>query len=201
MCDSNSNASISNLDPRLPSPDLYAKLIASTGEDLNRPGLVDTPTRAAKAFGYLTQGYHQTLEEVTNNAVFPTDNPELVLIHNIEFYSLCEHHLLPFYGVAHVGYLPDGKVIGLSKVARIIDMYARRLQIQENLSKQVADAIMEVTNCRGVAVVMDASHMCMMMRGVNKQLSSTRTTAMLGDFKTDIQARNEFLASVPASKI
>lgn len=201
MCDSNSNSLKTALDPRLPSPDLYAKLIASTGEDLNRPGLLDTPTRAAKAFGYLTQGYHQSLTEVTNNAVFPTDNSELVLVHNIEFYSLCEHHLLPFHGVAHVGYLPDGKVLGLSKVARIIDMYARRLQIQESLSQQVAEAIMEVTQCRGVAVVMDASHMCMMMRGVNKQLSSTRTTAMLGDFKTDMQARNEFFAALPVSKL
>ncbi|WP_201543256.1 GTP cyclohydrolase I FolE [Psychrobacter sp. H7-1] len=201
MCDSNSNSLKTALDPRLPSPDLYAKLIASTGEDLNRLGLLDTPTRAAKAFGYLTQGYHQSLTEVTNNAVFPTDNSELVLVHNIEFYSLCEHHLLPFHGVAHVGYLPDGKVLGLSKVARIIDMYARRLQIQESLSQQVAEAIMEVTQCRGVAVVMDASHMCMMMRGVNKQLSSTRTTAMLGDFKTDMQARNEFFAALPASKL
>lgn len=201
MCDSNSNSSNTPLDPRLPSPDLYAKLIASTGEDLSRPGLLDTPTRAAKAFGYLTQGYHQSLEEVTNRAVFPTDNSELVLIHNIEFYSLCEHHLLPFYGVAHVGYLPDGKVLGLSKVARIIDMFARRLQIQENLTEQVAEAIMEVTGCRGVAVVMDASHMCMMMRGVNKQRSSTRTTSMLGVYKTDVQARNEFLSAVPQSKL
>ncbi|WP_019673653.1 GTP cyclohydrolase I FolE [Psychrobacter lutiphocae] len=200
MCDSNSNVLNENLDPRLPNPDLYTKLIASTGEDLQRPGLLDTPTRAAKAFGYLTQGYHQSLEEVTNDAVFPTDNSELVLVHNIEFYSLCEHHLLPFYGVAHVGYLPDGNVLGLSKIARIIDMYARRLQIQENLTKQVAEAIMETTNCRGVAVVMDAAHMCMMMRGVSKQLSSTRTTSMLGTLQTDAQARNEFLASVPASK-
>ena len=201
MCDSNSNSSNTHLDPRLPSPELYADLIASTGEDLSRPGLLDTPTRASKAFGYLTQGYHQSLTEVTNDAVFPTDNSELVLVHNIEFYSLCEHHLLPFHGVAHVGYLPDGKVLGLSKVARIIDMFARRLQIQENLTQQVAEAIMEVTDCRGVAVVMDASHMCMMMRGVSKQLSSTRTTSMLGVYKDDNQARNEFLSAIPASKL
>lgn len=199
MCDSNSNASNSNLDPRLPSPDLYANLIASTGEDLSRPGLLDTPTRAAKAFGYLTQGYHQTLEEVTNNAVFPTDNPELVLIHNIEFYSLCEHHLLPFHGVAHVGYLPDGKVIGLSKVARIIDMYARRLQIQENLTQQIAEAVAEVTKARGVAVMIDSAHMCMMMRGVGKQESTTRTVSFVGDFKTNKEERREFLSAVPES--
>lgn len=177
--------------------DLYSQLIASTGEDLSRPGLVDTPIRAAKAFAYLTQGYQQTLEEVTNKAVFPSSNRELVLVQNIEFYSLCEHHMLPFHGVAHVGYLPDGQVLGLSKFARIVDMYARRLQIQENLSEQVAQAVMDVTGCRGVAVVMDAAHMCMMMRGVSKQHSTTRSTAMLGEFVTDAQARNEFLSVVP----
>ena len=180
-----------------PNEAVYQQLIASTGEDLTRAGLVDTPIRAAKAYAHLTQGYHQSLEEVTNKAVFPTTNREMVLVQNIEFYSLCEHHLLPFYGVAHVGYLPDGQVIGLSKVARIIDMYAKRLQIQENLSQQVADAIMEVTKCRGVAVVIDASHMCMMMRGVNKQQSTTRTTSMVGEFETNEQARAEFLAAVP----
>lgn len=184
-------------DERRANPNDYAELITSTGEDLTRPGLLDTPDRAAKAFDYLTQGYHQTLEDVTNEAIFPTDNNELVLVHNIEFYSMCEHHMLPFQGVAHVGYLPDGKVLGLSKVARIINMYARRLQIQENLTQQVADAIMQVTDCRGVAVVMEASHMCMMMRGVSKQQSSTRTLATLGVHKTDVQARNEFLAMVP----
>ncbi|MCL1622663.1 GTP cyclohydrolase I FolE [Moraxella sp. Tifton1] len=175
----------------------YASVIESSGEDLNREGLLDTPMRAAKAFGYLTRGYHQSLDVVANDAIFPSDNPELVLVQNIEFYSLCEHHLLPFYGVAHVGYLPNGKVLGLSKVARIVDMYARRLQIQENLTKQVANAIERLTGCRGVAVVMDASHMCMMMRGVSKQQSTTRTMSMLGDFTTDIQARNEFLGAIP----
>lgn len=177
--------------------DHYAKIIQSCGEDLSRDGLLDTPMRAAKAFGHLTGGYHQSLDVVANNAIFPSDNPELVLIQNIEFYSLCEHHLLPFYGVAHVGYLPNGKVLGLSKVARIVDMYARRLQIQENLTKQIAQAISDLTQCRGVAVVMDASHMCMMMRGVGKQQSTTRTLSMLGDFGTDTQARNEFLVAIP----
>lgn len=175
----------------------YANIIKSCGEDLNREGLLDTPMRAAKAFGHLTRGYHQSLEVVANDAIFPSDNPELVLVQNIEFYSLCEHHLLPFYGVAHVGYLPNGKVLGLSKVARIVDMYARRLQIQENLTKQVAQAIEELTGCRGVAVVMDASHMCMMMRGVAKQQSTTRTVSMLGEFTTNNQARNEFLDAIP----
>lgn len=183
-----------------PNAFLYSQLIESTSEDLSRAGLIDTPVRAAKAFDYLTQGYNQTLTEVSNNAIFPTDNDELVLVQNIEFYSMCEHHLLPFYGVAHVGYLPNGKVLGLSKVARIIDMYARRLQIQENLTKQVAEAISELTDCRGVAVVMDASHMCMMMRGVSKQHSTTRTHAMLGDFVTDKAARQEFLAVVPTQQ-
>lgn len=175
----------------------YASIIEGSGEDLKREGLLDTPMRAAKAFGHLTHGYHQSLEVVANDAIFPSDNPELVLVQNIEFYSLCEHHLLPFYGVAHVGYLPSGKVLGLSKVARIVDMYARRLQIQENLTKQIALAIEELTDCRGVAVVMDASHMCMMMRGVNKQQSTTRTVSMLGEFTTNNTARKEFLDAIP----
>ena len=177
--------------------DLYARLIESTGEDLTRAGLVDTPERASKAFSFVTQGYEQSLEEVTNGAIFPTDNDEMVIVSSIEFYSLCEHHVLPFYGVAHVGYLPDGKVLGLSKVARIVDMYARRLQIQESLTHQIAEAIDTVTGCRGVGVVMEASHMCMMMRGVSKQQSSTRTSAYLGNFKTDANIRQEFLAGLP----
>lgn len=175
----------------------YANIIASCGEDLTREGLLDTPMRAAKAFGYLTKGYHQSLEVVANNAIFPSDNPEMVLVQNIEFYSLCEHHLLPFYGVAHVGYLPNGKVLGLSKVARIVDMYARRLQIQENLTKQIAQAIQELTDCHGVAVVMDASHMCMMMRGVSKQMSTTRTLSTLGQMTSNQQAKTEFLEAIP----
>lgn len=175
----------------------YARIIANVGEDLSRDGLLDTPMRASKAFKYLTKGYQQSLEEVANDAVFDSNNPDLVLVQNIEFYSLCEHHILPFFGVAHVGYLPNGKVLGLSKIARIVDMYARRLQIQENLTKQIAEAIAELTNCRGVAVVMDASHMCMMMRGVGKQQSTTRTTCMLGELQTDKDARQEFLSTIP----
>ncbi len=175
----------------------YRQLIDSTGEDLARPGLQDTPMRAAKAFAHLTQGYHQSLDEVVNEAVFPSTNRELVLVQNIEFYSLCEHHMLPFHGIAHIGYLPNGQVLGLSKFARIVDMFARRLQIQENLSEQVAQAIMDATGCRGVAVVMDASHMCMMMRGVSKQHSTTRSTAMIGEYVHDNQARNEFFSAIP----
>ena len=175
----------------------YRQLISSTGEDLLRPGLEDTPVRAAKAFAHLTRGYHQSLDKVVNDAIFPSTNRELVLVQNIEFYSLCEHHMLPFHGIAHIGYLPNGQVLGLSKFARIVDMFARRLQVQENLSEEIAQAIMDVTGCRGVAVVMDASHMCMMMRGVNKQHSTTRSTAMLGDYMHDNQARNEFLGALP----
>ncbi|MGP5209723.1 GTP cyclohydrolase I FolE [Psychrobacter alimentarius] len=179
------------------SVESYRQLIGSTGEDLERPGLEETPMRAAKAFAHLTQGYHQSLDEVVNNALFPSSNRELVLVQNIEFYSLCEHHMLPFHGIAHIGYLPNGQVLGLSKFARIVDMFARRLQVQENLSDQIAQTIMDVTGCRGVAVVMDASHMCMMMRGVNKQQSTTRTTSMLGEFVHDNQARMEFLTAIP----
>lgn len=174
----------------------YRALIRQTGEDLTREGLLDTPTRAAKALQFVTRGYHQDLHAVANGAIFPSSNPDLVLVQNIEFYSLCEHHLLPFYGKAHIGYLPDGKVLGLSKLARIVDMYARRLQIQENLTQQIAHAITELTDCRGVGVVMDGYHLCMMMRGVGKQHSSTRTTFMSGEMRDNKDARAEFLAMV-----
>lgn len=175
----------------------YIDIITSTGEDINREGLLKTPVRAAKAFAYLTQGYNQKLDVIVNDAVFPSDNREMVMVKNIEFYSLCEHHMLPFMGVAHVAYLPDGHVVGLSKMARIVDMFARRLQIQENLTKQVAEAVQEATNARGVAVVMDAEHMCMSMRGVAKQHASTRSFAMLGEFQSSNERRQEFLNEVP----
>lgn len=175
----------------------YRKLIEHTGENVCREGLIDTPMRAAKALAYLTHGYHLDLDTVANDAVFETDNSELVLVQNIEFYSLCEHHILPFFGVVHIGYLPSGKVLGLSKLARIVDMYARRLQIQENLTHEVALAIQTLTDCRGVAVVMDASHTCMMMRGVQKQRSTTRTLATLGELKDNPLARQEFLSVIP----
>src|SRR5690606_31203846 len=162
-------------------------------EDPARDGLRDTPERAAKAFQFLTKGYHQTLEEVVNGALFPSDNSEMVLVNNIELYSMCEHHLLPFIGKCHVAYIPTGKVIGLSKVARIVDMYARRLQIQENLTRQIADAVMSVTNAAGVGVVIEAKHMCMMMRGVEKQNSVMTSSAMLGNFRRSTNTRQEFL--------
>src|SRR5690554_327879 len=172
----------------------FSTIIESVGEDLGRPGLVDTPKRAAKAFEFLTRGYRQNLDEVINGALFPSDSSEMVMVTDIELYSLCEHHLLPFVGKCHVAYIPNGKVLGLSKVARIVDMYARRLQIQENLVMQIATTIEQVTNALGVAVIIEARHMCMMMRGVEKQNSSMKTSAMLGSFRTNQATRAEFLS-------
>lgn len=179
-----------------PLKSAYSSILESIGEDKERDGLRDTPARAAKAMQFLTKGYDQTLEEVLNGAVFESDSDEMVIVRNIELYSLCEHHLLPFIGKCHVAYLPRGKVIGLSKVARIVDMYARRLQIQESLTKQIADAVMEVTGGRGAGVIIESQHMCMMMRGVQKQNSSMTTSAMIGTFRSDINTRNEFLQLV-----
>jgi len=172
---------------------LYQQLIQSTGEDTQRDGLLKTPERAAKAFKFLTQGYTQSLDEVLNDAVFDSDNDEMVIVKDIELYSLCEHHLLPFVGKAHVAYLPQGKVIGLSKIARITDMYARRLQIQEQLTKQIADAVLTATGAAGVGVVIEAQHFCMMMRGVQKQHSWTVSSMMLGAFRENHRTRQEFL--------
>lgn len=174
----------------------YTAILGQLGEDVNREGLLDTPKRAAKAMQYLCKGYQQTLEEVTNGALFSSDNSEMVLVKNIELYSLCEHHMLPFIGKAHVAYLPNGKVLGLSKVARIVDMYARRLQIQENLTREIAEAMQQVTGASGVAVVIEAQHMCMMMRGVEKQNSSMVTSVMLGQFRDNAATRSEFLRLV-----
>ncbi len=172
----------------------WEKIIEAIGEDLNRPGLADTPKRAAKAFQFLTRGYGQSVEEVVNNALFPSDSSEMILVQDVELYSLCEHHLLPFIGKCHVAYLPTGKVLGLSKVARIVDLYARRLQIQEALTVQIAETIMEVTEAEGVGVIIEAKHMCMMMRGVEKQNSLMKTSAMLGSFRTEHKTREEFLS-------
>ena len=171
----------------------YASILKSIGEDLERDGLIDTPKRAAKAMAFLTHGYEQSLEDVVNGAVFESDTDEMVIVKNIELYSLCEHHMLPFIGKCHVAYLPKGKVLGLSKVARIVDMYARRLQIQEGLTKQIADAMQSVTNGSGVGVIIEAEHLCMKMRGVEKQNSVMTTSVMLGRFRRDINTRHEFL--------
>jgi GTP cyclohydrolase IA len=171
----------------------YKTIITDIGEDVTREGLIDTPKRAAKAMQYLTRGYHQNLDEIVNGAVFSSDMDELVIVKNIELYSLCEHHMLPFIGKCHVGYVPNGKVLGLSKVARIVDMFARRLQIQERLTNEVAQAIMTVTGAHGVAVVIEAKHMCMMMRGVEKQNSTMTTSMMQGLLRTNEKTRAEFL--------
>lgn len=174
----------------------FAGIIASIGEDLNRPGLQDTPERAAKAFQFLTRGYNQTIDEVVNGALFPSDSSEMILVKDIELYSMCEHHLLPFIGKAHVAYIPTGKVLGLSKIARIVDMYARRLQIQEQLTTQIAESVLDITGASGVGVIIEAKHMCMMMRGVEKQNSSMKTSAMLGTFRSSQATRMEFLSLV-----
>ena len=171
----------------------YHDILANLGEDPEREGLKGTPQRAAKAMQFLCRGYEQSLDEIVNNALFESSSDEMVIVKNIELYSLCEHHMLPFIGKAHVAYLPDGKVIGLSKIARIVDMFARRLQIQESLTRQVAEAVQSVTGAQGVAVVIEAQHMCMMMRGVEKQNSSMMTSVMLGNFRESFNTRQEFL--------
>ena len=172
----------------------FREIIETVGEDPERQGLLKTPTRAARAFEFLTQGYRQTVEEVINDAVFDSDANEIILVKDIELYSMCEHHLLPFTGRAHVAYIPDGKVIGLSKVARIVDIFARRFQIQEQLTTQIADALMQSLHPTGVAVVIEAKHLCMMMRGVEKQNSVMTTSHLLGVFKEDARTRSEFLS-------
>jgi GTP cyclohydrolase IA len=172
----------------------FREIIETIGEDPERQGLLKTPARAARAFEFLTQGYRQSVEEVVNEAVFDSDANEIILVKDIELYSMCEHHLLPFTGRAHVAYIPNGKVIGLSKVARIVDIFARRLQIQEQLTTQIADALMNTLHPTGVAVVIEAKHLCMMMRGVEKQNSVMTTSHLLGVFKEDARTRSEFLA-------
>ncbi|MEJ5059149.1 MULTISPECIES: GTP cyclohydrolase I FolE [unclassified Pseudomonas] len=178
----------------------YREILIGLGENPDREGLRDTPLRAAKAMRYLCHGYEQSVEEIVNGALFASDNDEMVIVDNIELYSLCEHHLLPFIGKAHVAYIPTGKVLGLSKIARLVDMFARRLQIQENLTRQIADAVQQVTGAAGVAVVIEAQHMCMMMRGVEKQNSTMNTSVMLGAFRASSNTRQEFLQLIGRSK-
>ncbi len=174
----------------------YLTLLQEIGEAPDRDGLRDTPLRAAKAMQFLTQGYHMNVDSVINGALFESDNDEMVIVKDIELYSMCEHHMLPFIGKCHVAYLPKGKVIGLSKIARIVDMFARRLQIQENLTNQIATCIVEQTGASGAAVIIEAKHMCMMMRGVEKQNSTMTTSCMLGAFRRSQTTRSEFLSLI-----
>jgi GTP cyclohydrolase IA len=176
--------------------ELYEKLIEQIGEDVNREGLVDTPKRAAKALEFLTQGYNQSLEEVLNGAIFESDMDEMVIVKNIELFSMCEHHILPFFGKCHVAYIPNGKIVGLSKIARVVDLFARRLQVQENLTMQIANAVKDCVGAEGVGVVVEAKHLCMMMRGVQKQNSEMVTSCMLGSFRDDSKTRSEFLSLI-----
>jgi GTP cyclohydrolase I len=168
------------------------RILVNIGEDPKREGLLKTPSRVAKALEFLTQGYSQDPEEILKSAMFTTTNDEMVLVKNIEFYSMCEHHMLPIIGKVHIAYIPNGKVVGLSKLPRVVEVFARRLQIQENFTEQIAEAINQTINPKGVGVVVQARHMCMEMRGVQKINSSTTTSALRGLFKSDIRTRNEF---------
>ena len=172
----------------------YLDILKKIGEDPDRPGLADTPKRAAMAMDFLTQGYGLDIDIIINDALFPSDTDEMVIVKDIELYSMCEHHILPFIGKCHVAYIPNGKVIGLSKIARIVDMFARRLQIQENLTNEIANCIIDKTQAAGAAVIIEAQHMCMMMRGVEKQNSVMTTSCMLGAFRNSQSTRTEFLS-------
>jgi len=176
--------------------ELTEALLLELGEDPNREGLIKTPERVAKAWKFFSKGYYENIEEITNRAIFTEDVQDMVIVRDIEFFSLCEHHLLPFFGKAHVGYIPNGKVIGLSKIPRIVDMYSHRLQVQERLTNQIANAIKDVLDPIGVAVVMEGKHMCMQMRGVEKQNSFASTSAMLGQFRESTETRSEFLSII-----
>ena len=171
-------------------------ILVKIGEDPNREGLVKTPYRVSKALKFLTQGYTQDIEKVINGALYETQSDEMIIVKDIELYSMCEHHMLPFIGKCHLGYIPDKKIIGLSKVARIVDVFARRLQIQERLTKQIGETVEKYTGARGVAVVIEAKHMCMMMRGVEKQNSVMTTSFMTGVFRNDPRTRSEFLSLI-----
>ena len=180
----------------LTTQELYREILVRIGEDPTRDGLADTPERVAKSMAFLTRGYSMDVNAVIHDALFDVDYDEMVVVKDIEFFSMCEHHLLPFFGKAHIAYVPNGKVIGLSKIPRVVDVFARRLQVQERLTTQIADAISEAIDPQGVAVILEAQHLCMMMRGVEKQHSETVTSAMRGVFKTQLQTRNEFLSLV-----
>ena len=175
---------------------LTKQLIEEIGEDPSREGLLKTPSRVSKAWSFFSGGYNQDLDKIINNAVFNEDATDMVVVRDVEFFSLCEHHLIPFFGRAHVAYLPNGKVIGLSKIPRIIDMFSRRLQVQERLTRQIAETVKEILDPIGVAVIMEGQHMCMQMRGVEKQNSLTTTSSMLGKFRESDRTRAEFLSII-----
>ena len=181
--------------------EITKELLGLIGEDSTRQGLIKTPKRVAESWKFLSQGYHQNLNEIINEAIFDESARDMIIVKDIEFYSLCEHHLIPFYGKAHVGYIPNGKIIGLSKIPRIIDFYSRRLQVQERLTNQIATCIQDLLNPKGVAVIMEGRHFCMLMRGVQKQNSIASTSSMLGAFKDQSTTRNEFLKLVEVNKI
>ena len=185
--------------PNLELEGLFTKIIENLGEDPSREGLVKTPLRAAKAMEFLTSGYHQSIDEILNRAIFEEDYDEMVIVKEIEFYSLCEHHILPFWGKCHVGYLPQNRIIGLSKIPRIVDMFARRLQVQERLTREIAEALETALEPRGVAVVIEGQHLCMMARGVEKQAPKMTTNVMRGAFRADSSTRAEFLRCVQIS--
>jgi len=176
-------------------------LLELLGEDPSREGLLNTPKRVAKAWEFLTKGYNENLDELINNAIFEGESKDMVIVKNIEFYSLCEHHMIPFYGKAHIGYIPDGKIIGLSKLARITDLFSQRLQVQERLTNQIAQCLQEVLNPRGVAVVLEGKHFCMLSRGVQKQNSIATSSSMLGIFREKESTRNEFLKLIEMNNI
>lgn len=175
---------------------LFTRMLTNLGEDPGRQGLVKTPLRAAKAMQFLTSGYHQDIDTLLNNAVFDEDYDEMVIVKDIEFYSLCEHHILPFWGRCHVGYIPRQRIIGLSKIPRIVDMFSRRLQVQERLTREIAEALENALEPQGVAVVMDGQHLCMMARGVEKQAPKMTTNVMRGIFRDNISTRAEFLKCI-----
>lgn len=184
----------------VPFEDLVAEMIRRLGDDPERDGMLKTPERVAKSMAFLTKGYSETPQQVVGDALFDESHQSMVLVKDIELYSLCEHHMLPFFGKAHVAYIPDKQIMGLSKVARLVEVYARRFQVQERLTEQVAQAIWETTAPQGVAVVVEAYHLCMMMRGVEKQNSKTFTSAMLGSFLNDHRTRDEFMRLVTSAR-
>ena len=175
---------------------LTKELLQLIGEDVSREGLIKTPIRVAKAWGYFSEGYRTKMNDIINNAIFSENCKDMIVVRDIEFFSLCEHHMIPFFGRAHVGYLPDGKIIGLSKIPRIVDMFSRRLQVQERLTDEIANTIQNILNPIGVAVVMEGRHLCMQMRGVEKQNSLASTSAMLGQFRKSAETRAEFLSII-----